>query len=129
MKENKKQEKQLILSELVDLFESAYKLERKLSSSVITLKIEKETHVPDLMTRIRVLPGVAVVAQKDKVARFLDGDAQLMISVKFLSQSSQILKSISFLSKQIKKLPGVKTVIVHQYNKKNVSLKGKKIVF
>jgi len=117
------------LHELFNLFESAYKLERKLSSAVLTLKLENETHVPDLMTRIRILEGVAVVAQKDKVARFLDGDAQLMISIKYLSSTTDILASIKFLSKQIKTLPGVKTIIVHQHNKKNVSLKGKRIVF
>ena len=50
-----------------------YKLKRKLAMAVVNLKIENETHVPDLMTRIRILPGIAVVGQKDKVARFSDG--------------------------------------------------------
>ena len=48
-----------------------YKFLTKLTTNILTLKLERETHVPDLMTRIRILPGVAVVAQKDKVARFL----------------------------------------------------------
>ena len=67
---NKKLE---ILKELSLIEEAAYKMEKKLSSSILLLKLERETHVPDLMTRIRILPGVAVVAQKDKVARFFDG--------------------------------------------------------
>jgi hypothetical protein len=81
------------------------------------------------MTRIRILPGVAVVAQKDKVARFFDGDAQLQITVKFLARSEDILKSIKHLSKMIKNLPGVKTVAVETYNKRILTIKGKKVIF
>ena len=54
--------------------ESIYKLERKLTTCTATLKLEPETHIPDLMTRIRILPAIAVVAQSKKVARFFDGD-------------------------------------------------------
>ena len=55
----------------VDLFvESLYKLQKKIETIVVTLRLERDTHVPDLMTRIRILPSVAVVGQKDKVDRF-----------------------------------------------------------
>ena len=112
------------------LFEdSAYKLERKLTSSILTLKLERETHVPDLMTRIRILKGVAVVAQKDKVARFFDGDAQLQISVKYLPTVEDALKSIEEICLLIKQLPGVKMVAVETFNKRKVNIKGKKIVY
>tara|TARA_Y100001937_G_C6960526_1_gene258675 strand:+ start:119 stop:496 length:378 start_codon:yes stop_codon:yes gene_type:complete len=117
------------LKELSIIEEAAYKMQKKLSSSILLLKLERETHVPDLMTRIRILPGVAVVAQKDKVARFFDGDAQLQISVKYLPRSEDILKSIRHISKMIKNLPGVKTVAVETYNKRKLSIKGKKIIF
>ena len=123
---NKKKE---LLSELLLIQEAAYKMERKLSNCILLLKLERETHVPDLMTRIRILPGVAVVAQKDKVARFFDGDAQLQISVKFLARSSSILKAIKHLSKMIKNLPGVKTVAVETYDKRKLTIKGKKVIF
>jgi hypothetical protein len=115
--------------ELLKLIESAYKLERKLSNTILTLKLERETHVPDLMTRIRILPGIAVVAQKDKVARFFDGDAQLTIRVKFLSKTDDILKSVKHLSKMIKNLPGVKSVALETYNKRKITMKGKKLIF
>ncbi len=115
--------------ELARLIESAYKLERKLSNSLMTLKLERETHVPDLLTRIRILPGIAVVAQKDKVARFFDGDAQLTIRIKFLSKTDDILKSIKNLSKMIKNLPGVKSVALETYNKRKITMKGKKLIF
>ena len=63
------------------IIESTYKLERKLTSCTVTLKLESETHVPDLMTRIRILPSIAVVGQKQKVARFVDGDARLQMGI------------------------------------------------
>lgn len=116
------------IQELKKIIEAAYKLDRKLSSCIITLKLEAETHVPDLMTRIRILPGVAVVAQKDKVARFFDGDAQLKISIKFLPENDEIIESINGLGKSIKNLPGVLAVIVHEFNKRKITLKGKRIV-
>jgi hypothetical protein len=59
--------------------ESAYRLQKKLSTMIATLKLENLTHVPDLMTRVRILESIAVVAQKDKVARFFDCDANLKI--------------------------------------------------
>ena len=94
----------------------------------MTLKLESETHVPDLMTRIRILPGVAVVAQKDKVARFFDGDAQLKISIKFLPDTDEIMTAVQSLGDAIKKLPGVIAVIVHEYNKRKITIDGKRIV-
>jgi hypothetical protein len=109
--------------------ESTYKLERKLSSVVITLKLESQTHVPDLATKIRILPGVAVVGQKTKVARFMDGDASLSLSIKFLPKTDEIYKSLKDISMMVKKLSGVKTVAVETFNKRNITLKGKKIVF
>lgn len=110
------------------LAESLYKMDKKLSNSIMTLKLERETHVPDLMTRIRILPGVSVVAQKDKVARFFDGDAQLMINIKFLAKSKDILKSIKHLAKMIKNLPGVKSIGIESYNKRKITIHGKKLI-
>ena len=46
--------------------ESTHKLERKLAHTVLSLKIERETHVPDMLTRIRIAPGIAVVGQKER---------------------------------------------------------------
>ena len=118
-----------LIDELSLIQEAAYKMQKKLSNSVLLLKLERETHVPDLMTRIRILPGVAVVAQKDKVARFFDGDAQLHINVKYLARSSDIFKSIKYLAKMIKNLPGVISIAVETYDKRKLTIKGKKIIF
>tara|TARA_B100000900_G_C20522046_1_gene692594 strand:- start:587 stop:952 length:366 start_codon:yes stop_codon:yes gene_type:complete len=113
-----------------DLFvESLYKLQQKIVTVVMTVKLERETHVPDLMTRIRILPSVAVVGQKDRVDRYADGDARLQISIKFLPRSEQIYKNLKYLSGMIKKLPGVLSVSIDVYNKRLITSKGSKIVF
>ena len=106
-----------------------YKLKRKTVTAVVTLKIDNDVHVPDLMTRIRSLPGVAVVGQKDKVARFADGDGLLPLSIKYFPQSDEIYDSLKRMSNLVKKLPGVKTVAVQSFNKRNITMQGKKLIF
>ena len=111
------------------LRESDYKLDRKLSSTLLSLKIERDTHVPDMLTRIRIATGVAVVGQKDKVARFSDGDGSLMLSIKYLPESDEIYKSLKDMSNLVKKLPGVKTVAIVSFNKRKILMNGKKLIF
>lgn len=113
-----------------DLFvESLHKLKNKIATTVITLRLERDTHVPDLMTRVRILPSVAVVGQKEKVDRFVDGDARLSISVKFLPKSSQVYVSLKEICTMIKRLPGVLSITVETYDKRKVTLRGQKIIF
>ena len=113
-----------------DLFvESLHKLKSKITTVVVTLRLERETHVPDLMTRVRILPSVAVVGQRDKVDRYVEGDARLMISIKFLPRSEQIYASLKDLCTMIKRLPGVISISIESYNKRTVTLKGKKLIF
>ena len=117
-------------SEEVDLFvESLYKLTRKIETAVVTLRLERDTHIPDLMTRIRILPSIAVVGQRDKVDRYVEGDARLKISIKYLPRSEEIYKSLKQLAMMIKKLPGVLSVTVDEYKKRKVTSRGKKIIF
>ncbi len=111
------------------IVESLYKLDKKIVTTVLTIKLEKDTHVPDLMTRVRILPSVAVVGQTDKVDRFASGDARLAVSIKFLPKGEEIYKNIKGLCLMIKRLPGVVSVAVDEYNKRKITSNGKKIVF
>jgi hypothetical protein len=111
------------------IIESLYKLERKLDKAVLSLKLERDTHVPDLMTRIRILPTIAVVGQKAKVRRFFDGDAQLFVSVKYMPKTEDIMQSLGSLSKMIKTLPGIKSVAVIMHNKNKITKDGKRLIF
>jgi len=113
-----------------DLFvESLHKLKSKIARSAITIRLEKDTHIPDLMTRIRILPSVAVVGQKEKVDKFMDGYSRLTVSVKFLPKSLQVYISLKELCTMIKRLPGVISITVETYDKRKVTLKGEKIIF
>lgn len=111
------------------IVESLFKLKRKIATAVFTIKLENETHIPDLMTRMRILPGVAVVGQKEKVARYMDGDAMLIASLKYLPRTPEIYSGLKHVAVMIKNLPGVKSISVVSYNKKNITMKGEKIVF
>lgn len=117
------------VKDLEIILESLYKLEKKITNVSMTLRLETDTHVPDLMTRIRILPSVAVVAQLDKVTRHMDGDALLTISIKYLPKSSEIYVSVKKLSMMIKRLPGVKTITIDKFDKRNLTLRGNKIIF
>ena len=113
-----------------DLFvESLYKMKSAIARAVITIRLENETHIPDLMTRVRILPSVAVVGQKEKVDRYMDGDARLSVSVKFLPNSSQVYSSLKELCTMIKRLPGVLSITVESYDKRKITLRGEKLIF
>jgi hypothetical protein len=90
--------------------------------------MEPDSHVPDTLTRIRVLPTVAVVGQKEKVQRSEAQSTVLDIYVKFLPTSGGQYKKLTKISRLIKSLPGVKIVRVLTFNDKKVSHKGKPIV-
>ena len=111
------------------LRESDYKLERKLSDTLVSLKIERDTHVPDLLTRIRIAPGIAVVGQKAKVKRFFDGDAQVFVGVKYMTKTDEVYASVKQLADTIKVLPGVKSVAILMHNGKKITFDGKKLIF
>jgi len=113
-----------------DLFvESLHKLKSEISRTVVTVRLENETHIPDLMTRVRILPSVAVVGQKEKVDRYMDGDARLSISIKFLPKSTQVYASLKELCTMIKRLPGVISITVDTYDKRKITLRGEKLIF
>jgi len=110
------------------LNESSYRLEKELVNVTLRLIMEGETHVPDTLTRIRVLPTVSVVGQKEKVYRNDQGSAILEIYVKFLPKGSSDVSSVLKLVKLIKGLPGVKIVRVLAVAGSPVMFKGKPII-
>tara|TARA_R110000824_G_scaffold385203_1_gene579386 strand:+ start:311 stop:586 length:276 start_codon:yes stop_codon:yes gene_type:complete len=90
--------------------------------------MDQDAHVPDTMTRIRVLPTVAVVGQRDKVQRTEAQNSVLDVYVKFLPTSGSLIKNLMSLGKMIKGLPGVKIVRVISVNNRKVQRNGKPIV-
>jgi len=114
----------------IDVFvENIYRLKHKLFRAVVLLNLEYESHVPDLMTRMRALQGFAVVGQTEKVERAHGSGARLALSVKYLPNSSDIYKNIDEMSEKIKSLPGVKTIKILEYNKRVILKNGKPLIY
>jgi len=106
-----------------------YRLKTDLVKCTLNLSLDEGAHVPDTLTRIRVLPTVAVVGQREKVIRPERGNARLIIYVKFLPRSGNTLyQSLKSLGKMIKSLPGVRIVNVLSVGGRLVTHKGEKIV-
>jgi len=104
-----------------------FRLSRSLTNITIAVVCNPEIHVPDLLTKIRILPTVAVVGQSDKVMRTESGETIVDIYVKFLPVSSKRYKNIVAMCELIKSLPGVNKIKVLELDKKPVTFKGKRI--
>jgi len=104
------------------------RLKRDIEKTTLRLIMDQDAHVPDTLTRIRVLPTVAVVGQREKVQRTEAQNAVLDVYVKFLPTSGSLIKNLMSLGKMIKGLPGVKIVRVLAVNNRKIQHKGKSIV-
>ncbi len=104
------------------------RLDQDLMKITCRLIMSHDAHVPDTLTRIRVLPSVSVVGQADPVERSGVADTTLDIYIKFLPSSSNTLKNLKSLGKLVKALPGVKIVRVLSVGGNSVLYKGKPIV-
>lgn len=105
-----------------------YRLSRELMNITIAVICNPEIHVPDLLTKIRILPTVAVVGQSDKVMRTEAGETVVDIYVKFLPVSNKRYKNIVAICELIKSLPGVDKIKVLALDKKPVTFKGNQII-
>ena len=114
----------------LDLFvENIYRLKHKLVKVVLNLILDYDTHVPDLMTRMRALQGFVVIGQADKVDRLRGGGARLTLSIKFLPKTEEVYENLDDIAKSIKSLPGVKNIKISTYNGKQVLKSGKPIIY
>lgn len=105
-----------------------FRLSRKLTNISLAIYCDPEIHVPDFLTKIRILPTIAVVGQTDKVMRTETGDTVVDIFVKFMPVSDDTYDNIVSVCELIKSLPGVDRVKVLMLDKKNVTYQGNTIV-
>lgn len=113
-----------------DIFvENIYRLAFKLIKTEVFISLDYDTHVPDMMTRMRALSGFAVVGQTEKVDRLKGGGGRIGLSIKYLPDSSDIYKNLDKMSGAIKKLPGVKSIKIVTYNKRPILKNGKPIIY
>tara|TARA_B100000214_G_scaffold349661_1_gene302720 strand:- start:1343 stop:1705 length:363 start_codon:yes stop_codon:yes gene_type:complete len=104
------------------------RLQTDLMNVTCVLQMDEGAHVPDTLTRIRVLPTVAVVGQKSKVNRPSAGAASLEIYIKFLPDKGGTYSNLKSLGKMVKSLPGVRTVKYLTVSGRKVLFKGKALV-
>ena len=109
--------------------DAEFRLKRDVVKTTLRLICTQDTHVPDLLTRVRVLPSVAVVGQRERVVRPEKGRATLIIYVKYLPTVSETLyESLVSLARKVKSLPGIEVVTVQSVDGRPVMHKGEKIV-
>jgi len=114
----------VLIKEYVDLLveESASRLTREQMKITCKLIMEMDAHVPDTLTRIRALPMVTVVGQKEPVNRTRKGNTILEVYVKFLPTSGNSYKNLLAIAKLVRSLPAIKIVRV-------ISLEGRPILY
>lgn len=103
-------------------------LASKMLKAEVSVKLELEAHVPDMMTLVRILPSVAVVGQTDKVERSTAEGTVADIYIKFLPVPGSVYFNLVKLCRAIKALPGVKIVKVEKLGGRKVVYKGQSIV-
>ena len=114
---------------ILEQYEDKFRLDKELETTEMRLIMEPGSHVPDPLKRIRVLPTVSVVGQKDKVYRSSDtGKVILDIYIKFLPPSKSVRKNLLSIGRMIKSFPGVNTVKVVSYDNKKITFKGKPLL-
>mgnify|MGYP003627082033 CR=1 FL=1 len=117
------------LKNLLEQYEDKFRLDKDLEIASLRLIMEPGSHVPDTLTRIRVLPTVSVVGQKDKVRRPTKGGRVILdVYIKFLPPSKSIRKNLLSLGRMIKSFPGVTTIKVLSYNSRDISYQGKPMI-
>ena len=105
-----------------------YRLSRKLANISLAVYCDPEIHIPDFLTKIRILPTISVVGQTDKVMRTETGDTVVDIFVKFMPISDKTYDNIVSVCELIKSLPGVSRIRVDKLDGKDVTYKGSKIL-
>ena len=108
--------------------DETYRLKRDLMNVICTFSLDENIHVPDMLTRIRVLPTIAVVGQKSKVERVKLGSARLNVYVKFLPEAGGVLDNLKRLGTLLKTVPGIKSVKFLAVGGKPVTVDGNPLV-
>jgi|10_taG_2_1085330.scaffolds.fasta_scaffold00764_18 hypothetical protein len=117
----------IVKSQVIKEYEET-RLDKQLINVTMRLVMNTDTHVPDTLTRIRILPTVSVVGQSNPVNRDKPGVAIVDVYIKFMPNSSETYKNLKGIAKLCKSLPGIKIVKILTLGGRSVLYKGKPIV-
>ncbi len=110
------------------LKEADFRLKRSLMNIKVRLAIDPDAHIPDTMTRIRILASVSIVSQTMRAQKAADGKEYVDLSIKFMPNSAGAYKNLITIAKLIRSMPGVKSVRVLELSGKPVTFQGQPIV-
>ena len=103
------------------------RIENRILNTEMRLHLTQDVYVPDLLTRIRILPTVAVVGQTERVRRTDYGFVILDIYVKFLPLTRKLSDSITKLAKMVRTIPTVTSVEILKVNNREITINKKHI--
>lgn len=110
------------------LREADYRLKKSLMNVKVRIQMDPDVHVPDLLTRIRILASVAIVNQTMKTMRTQDGREFIEVIVKFMPNTEGAYTNLLTMAKMIRAMPGIKSVRVVDLSGKPVTFEGNPIV-
>ena len=110
------------------LREADYRLKKSLMNVKVRIQMDPDVHVPDLLTRIRILASVATVNQTMKTMRTQDGREFIEVIVKFMPNTEGAYTNLLTMAKMIRAMPGIKSVRVVDLSGKPVTFEGNPIV-
>lgn len=84
--------------------------------------VKKISNVPDIMTDIRILTGVAICRQSDSVKKSLQGRDVVDLDVKYYPGPADPNDYLEALGKEIKKIKGVDFVKVLKLDDQDISV-------
>lgn len=110
------------------LREADYRLKKSLMNVKVRIQMDPDVHIPDLLTRIRILASVAIVNQTMKTMRTQDGREFIEVIVKFMPNTDGAYTNLLTMAKMIRAMPGIKSVRVVDLSGKPVTFEGNPIV-
>jgi hypothetical protein len=116
------------VTNLPTLKEADYRLKKSLMNVKVRVQMDPDVHVPDLLTRIRILASVAIVNQTMKTLKTQDGREFIEVIVKFMPNPEGAYTNMLTMAKMIKGMPGIKSVRIVDLSGKPVTFEGKPIV-
>ena len=119
----------IITHKLQLLNEKEVHLASKMLKVEMSVGMNIDGHVPDMMTRVRVLPSVATVGLAARVERMQGKGTVVDMYVKFLPVAGSIYFNLQRLCKMIKSLPDVQYIKITKLGGRPIIYQGKPIVF
>lgn len=107
-----------------------HKLNHPLVKVGAQITVEAKVHVADMLTKIRALPGFVIVNTQEKIDRpDIGTEFSFSATLKYLPSGTDVFRMLEEMGKELKKIPGIKTVKFVSAGERKIVKDGKPIVF